>query len=174
LVFMLIVMTCTHCNNRDRNEYKDMESLMMAMGKSKFAQFDKYPPRLVKMFIRFEKGDNSGLIGLLDMTDQFMVLVHDKKSPEGAYKNEMSDIRHQLKRESFNKSITLDLDEIIFKQYIKENDGTVVEMVLEIDEPEYHTLYLLKGHFSKEDVLNTNKTVAPIEFLKLNMKIRQK
>ena len=173
ITFLLILGLINACNQKSRTEYSDMESLLVEISKDKIVEFNKYPPRLVKVFLKFEKSNNDGLIELLEMSELFIVVHIPKTENDSLYKYAFDEVEYHLAQKRHDKIKSIKFEKIIFSEFFHQKDEGINELILEIDEPNLYTIYCLKGNFSREDIIRVSNIVSPVEFLKLNRKIRR-
>lgn len=171
LAVVLVVFSCRHV---DRKDYGNFMSMLKDIGKAPTAEYNTFPPRLVKTFLRFEKEKNPALIELLSITNGFVVVNIATSNNRKYFVQVLGNVKFQLKKDGFSSIRSIEIEDIKFRQFIIENEDADNAMVIEIEEPGMYTIYYLTGTFSKDVVVETNKKVSPIEFLKLNRKIRQK
>lgn len=172
--FFAILFIVISCRDVDQKDFDDISIMLKDMSKNPMVEYNTYPPKLVKAFLKFEKNRNDALIDLLGLTSGFTVVNINTINNRKYYNKSLSNVRFQIKKDGFVRVRSINFEEIEFRQFICEYDGGKAAIVIEIQEPGMYTIYYLNGTFTKEDILETNKNVSPVEFLKLNRKIRQK
>jgi len=173
-IFVFSILLIYGCQRSEKMDYDSMHKLLEDLGKHKNVEFNKYPPRLVKAFLKMDKSNNEGLQELLGMSRYFDVAHIPKKIKESGYKDARMNIAHNLERLNYELMLEIEIENIVFKEHYLFDHTKKQSIVLEIDESELYTIYYLDGDFTREDVIRVSKEVSPIEFLKLNRKIRNK
>ena len=171
---ILSILLYIDCNKRSGKDYYDIESLLFSQSKNKSLDFNKFPPRLVRAFLRYDNSNNKELEDLLLMTNLFIVVHVEKDNENATYKMLKDDVSYHLNKLKYEQIRELNLDNIYFKEFFFEKDSKNKELVLEINEPELYTVYCLKGDFSREEINRVSNNVSPVDFLRLNRKIHKK
>ncbi len=173
ILLLGIIIFLYSCNQRSGIEYSDAEHLLNSLKKEKGTEYNKLPPRLVKAFLRYDGSTNPHLQQLLEISKLFIVVHIPKNEEKSIYNLSKNELKFLVQNMAYNKLNELEINDIMFRQFFKTNETKYNELVLEIDEPALYTIYCLKGEFTSKDIEEVSNNVSPIEFLKLNKKIRR-